>query len=548
MRLLILQFCYFLLLTNTFTYAQTNIKDYEGHWEGTFKHEHIFNFDVSLEVLGNRKYKLSISNQDFSIQKNIISSSKKTIEFALNETTFFSGMMEKNGSEINGFISSGIYFYHVTLTKNENNTYSGKWNIFLLEKLLSKAIFLSIENIHKGSFDAYPFFGDKRFAGTWCMNAQKQNNIISFQDFRTGLHFKGSLSKNTINLNILLLNKVITSVQLKKSSKEWQYPNLNSLQTKVKNNLPLKRLENDILSNKLPNIHSILVSKNGNMVYEQYFNGYTSQTPHDQRSASKSITSAITGIAIDKGLLKNENQLLYQYIPKQYQSTKDSLKSLITIKDLLTMSSGLDVSSKASEQTYQNSPNWLQTVLSAPMVYPPGTKAQYGSANPFLLGIILQKVSPTPIQLYMDQYLFKPLNIQNYAVQKDLTGQPYFAGGIYLTPRDMVKFGQLYLQQGKWNGDQIISKAWIKKSVKKYHQLDNVKNKNEYGYLWWHHSYNRENQHYTSIEARGNGGQYIVIVPKLKVVCVITAGNYNSKRTQLPETILEEHILPSLTN
>lgn len=547
MRLPFLQF-YFLLLCNVILIAQTNIKTYEGHWEGELKNQHVFNFDVTLKILDNEKYVFAISNDEFTIQKETSSSDKNILNFSINESLSFSGVLEKDGSEINGFISAGIYFYHIKLEKHSNNTYRGRWNIFILDKLLSKDIFLSIENINNGAFDAYPFFGDKRFAGTWCMNSQKKKETISFQDFRTGLHFKGKLLKNAIDLDILLSNKVITSVHLKKSTKEWQFAKYRISPQQIQNKLNLTGLEDSIQTKKLPNVHSVLISKKGNTIYENYFEGYNANIPHDQRSASKSITSAITGIAIEQGLLKNEQELLYKFIPNEYQHTKDSLKSTIKIVDLLTMSAGFDVKSKASEQTYQNSPNWLKTVLSAPLIHQPGTIAEYGSANPYLLGVAIEQITPTPTHIYMDQYLFKPLNISNYTIQKDLTGTSYFAGGIYMTPRDMLKFGELYLQKGTWKGKQILSKEWIDKSFKTYHNLTNVKDKNGYGYLWWHHSYSINKQKYESIEARGNGGQYIFIIPKLEVVCIITAGNYNSKLTQLPESIFQTYILPKLTN
>ena len=542
----LIQIVSFLLLSNLQLFAQTSITDYEGQWEGVLKNNKVFNFNISLKKLENNTFDFSISNNNFIIQKKLNSLSKDHIQLEVDESLTFKGVLEEDKSQINGFISSGVYLYHIKLEKSTNNTYQGKWDIFLLDELLSNDIFLSIENINNGKFDAYPFFGDKRFAGTWCMNSQKKNNVISFQDFRTGLQFKGKLLKNKIDLNIILANTVITSVSFKKSEKEWKFGKYLTTPKKITNTINLTRLEDSIISKKLPNIHSILIYKDEKIVYENYFDGYNANIPHDQRSASKSITSAITGIAIDNGLLKDEHQFLYDYIPNQYLKTKDSLKSKIKIKDLLTMSSGLDVTSKASEQNYQNSQDWLQTILSTPSIQSPGLIAQYGSANPYLLGIALQKVSPTPIQLFMDQNLFKPLKISNYAIQKDLAGNPYFAGGMYLTPISMLKLGKLYLQNGRWEGKQIISKKWIQKSIKNHYQLSNVKDKNSYGFLWWHNTYLSNQQKIKTIEARGNGGQYIFIIPELKSVCIITAGNYNNIKTQLPEYILQNFILHKL--
>lgn len=556
----------FFCISITTLQSQTKIKDYEGQWEGSFVNENVLNFSVSIKELENKKYEFSLHNKQFEFKKTVTTAKENYIEFTIDNNLSFTGVLEPNGSEINGFISSGFYFYHVKLAKNTQQTYVGNWDIFMLDKLLSKAIFLSIENVEGENFDAYPFFGDQRFAGTNCMNSQEQGNSITFQDMRTGLHFEGKLLNKSILLNLKIANTVITSVTLKKSKSEWVFGRYtenhqNKLKkindgwdiASLKNQLSFPQMEDSITSKKLQNTHSVLIAKKGKIIYEKYFDGFNANIPHDQRSASKSISSAITGITIDNKLIKSDAELLYDFIPKKYQYTKDRLKSTIKIKDLLTMSSGLDAvdfgikrESKASEQSYQNSPDWLKTVLEAPMINSPGTVANYGSANPYLLGEILNSISHTPLQLYMDQKLFKHLGISNYSIQKGITGKPYFGGGMYITPRDMLKFGQLYLCDGKLNGKRIITKEWVKKSFKNYRPLLNTDDKNGYGYLWWHKTYVVNGKKVKSIEARGNGGQYIFVIPTLKTVCVITAGNYRNGKTQQPEYILEKFILPSL--
>mgnify|MGYP001951232300 CR=1 FL=1 len=122
----------------------------------------------------------------------------------------------------------------------------------------------------------------------------------------------------------------------------------------------------------------------------------------------------------------------------------------------------------------------------------------------------------------------------------------YFGGGMYLSPRNMLKFGQLYLCKGKLNGKRIISKKWIEKSFKKHLILENTIEKNEYGYLWWHKTYIVKGRKIKSVEARGNGGQYIFVVPELEIICVITAGNYRNGKTKQPEKIFNNYILPAI--
>ena len=221
------------------------------------------------------------------------------------------------------------------------------------------------------------------------------------------------------------------------------------------------------------------------------------------------------------------------------------------------MSSGIDAvdyginsnpKSPAVEDNYQMTKDWTETILNSPMINIPNTKANYGSANPYLLGIAIDSVVSEPLEMFFDKNLFQKLGISNYIIQTDLKGNPYFGGGMYLTSVDMVKFGELYLYKGNLNGTQIISENWIENSFKNYLVLENTVDKNGYGYLWWHNTYKVNGKSIKSIEARGAGGQYIFVLPKLETVVVITSGNYRNGKTQQSELILEKYILPYIEN
>ena len=322
-------------------------------------------------------------------------------------------------------------------------------------------------------------------------------------------------------------------------------------------NLELKEMEKLIAKDSFPNTHSVLISRKGELIYENYFDGYNSNIPHQMKSASKSISSAIVGIAKDKSLFINVEQSIFDFLPKKYQTYKDSLKSKINLESLLTMSSGIDAvdyginanaESPAVEDNFQMTKDWTETILNSKMINRPNTKANYGSANPYLLGVAIDSIVSESLALFMDKNLFQPLKISNYVIQSDLKGKPYFGGGMYLTPKDMLKFGELYLGKGKWESKRILSKKWIKNSFKNYRNLENVQEKNGYGYLWWHNTYETKRKRIKSIEARGNGGQYIFVLPSLKTVVVITAGNYRNGKTQQPEMVFEKYILPYLEN
>lgn len=543
----------FFFILFSFSFYGQDMADYTDNWQGKIENSKTFNLKVEINNLGFEKAIFKIYNNKNSIDFPFDATTINQIKISFAENSFFAGMLSTDGTEINGFIKSGLLLYHVKLTKSNHNSYTGDWNILMVPELKTQDFYLSVENGSKNEYQAYPILGDNRFTGTWCDNFQKENDIISFSDFKTGLQFKGKLAPNTIQLGIYLGSHLITEIELKKSKSDWK---IGGFETDHKTSfLKLTEMERLILKDSLPNTHSVLISRKGKLIYENYFDGYTANIPHDMRSSAKSISSAIVGIALDQSLFKSVNQSIFDFLPTKYQAQKDSLKAKIDIQSLLTMSSGLDaidyginanLKSPATEENFQRTKDWIGTILSVPMINTPNTKANYGSANPYLLGIAMDSIITGPLELFMDRYLFQKLAISNYIIQTDLNGNPYFGGGMYLTPKDMLKFGELYLNEGKWNSKRILSKNWKKKSFRNYRVLENTKDKNGYGYLWWHHTYQVNGKSYASIEARGAGGQYIFVIPSLKIVAVITSGNFRNGKTQQPEMIFENYILPYL--
>lgn len=547
---------YFTFLT--FSLIGQNMANYTGNWEGKIENSKTFNLIVSIEDLQSGDAVFKISNDKIIINQLFKVETKQHLKISMNEGLSFNGNLSKNGKEINGFIKSGMLQYHIKLTKSKNNSFIGTWNILMVDELKSQNFYLSLENGSGDDYQAYPILGDNRFTGTWCANFQKDNDNISFVDFKTGLSFKGKLLSKNIQLGIYLESRKITQIDLKKSQTDWKIGGFSITENNPKSrNLQLLEMESLISKDSLSNTHSVIISKKGELIYENYFDGYNASIPHDMRSASKSISSAIVGIAKDKSLFRNVEQYIFDFLPQKYQIHKDSLKARIDIQSLLTMSSGLDAidygiganpKSPAVEDNYQTTSDWTETILNTPMINTPNIKANYGSANPYLLGVAIDSVITGPLELFIDKNLFEKLEISNYIIQTDMTGRPYFGGGMYLTPRDMTKFGELYLSKGKWNGKQIISKQWVEDSFKNYRFLENTVDKNGYGYLWWHHEYQFNGTSIKSNEARGAGGQYIFVLPKLETVVVITSGNYRNGKTQQPELILEQYILPYLKN
>ncbi len=556
-----------LLLTflPTITTAQ-DMASYNGEWEGKYQESHTFNFLIEIENFPSEQAKLTIRNHKAILHHTFAATDATHFEVSLGERLSLGGRLSTDGQSISAFIRSGILMYHLRLKPSGEGKYQGQWDMLMVEQLANANIYLSVENGALDQYEAYPIWGDNRFTGSWCTNFQKAGNQLRFMDFKTGLEFVGELRKEEILLDMQLAGNSICQIPLRRSTKDWQIGGLANSDFSVANDWPtadastagidatqLARLTDSIRANAFPNTHSILIAKAGELVYEENFAGYHSALPHDTRSASKSIGSAMIGIAIDQGDLPSTAARLYDWLPSEYQNMMDSLKRQIDLASLLTMSCGLDAidfglnrNSPASEGAYQSSPDWTQTILSAPILFAPNTHANYGSANPHLLGVVLDQALEQPVEFYMDEKLFQPLGIHHYIIQTDEKGSPYFGGGMYLNARDLLKFGQLYLNQGTWQGQRVIAQKWVERSFINYRPLENTIDKNGYGFLWWHHTYEAKGRTIATVEARGTGGQYIMVIPELDVVVVITAGNFRNGKTQQPEQIFERMILPAL--
>lgn len=517
-----------------FLFAQ-NMKDYNGNWKGMVESETAFSLPIEIEFPQSNTGVFRLSNANFKIEKAFDIIPDKPIRVQITDNTSFVGYQSEDG--LRGFVRSGMLFCHIDFTKKSNDKYEGSWNMLFVDKLKSRTLYLSVEEGSEDDYQAYPFFADSRFTGTWCGNFQKEGDKLRFFDLKIGLNFEGKLLGNAIELEIRLGDHIISKVSLEKYNQDWSFSKFADEEFDFSEEADLRKLESLIVKDSLINTHSVLISQKGEMIYEKYFHGYNQNLPHDTRSGSKSISSAIVGIAKRKKLFENTNQSLFDFLPAKYQVYKDSLKSAIDLQSLLTMSSGLDAidfgikrNSVASEDSYQPTPDWFETILKAPMIYKPNTHANYGSANPALLGLAVDYMISEPLELFMDKNLFQKLGISNYVIQSNAKELPYFGGGMYLTPRDMVKFGNLYLNKGKTESETILTKKWVKDSFQNYRVLENTDDKNGYGYLWWHHTYEVNGKNISTIEARGAGGQYIFVIPSLKSVVVITSGNYRNSK------------------
>lgn len=309
---------------------------------------------------------------------------------------------------------------------------------------------------------------------------------------------------------------------------------------------PIDTMTRLITVDHFKNIHAVVIVKNNKLVYENYFNGYDRDMVHNLYSASKSFTSALVGIAMDKGLMPDTNARILPHFPEYSQWFDSPEKQSITAKHLLTMSSGLscndwDQNSLAQEDKLYKRKDVLEGLFQVPMVYKPDSVAQYCSAGVMALSHIISKTTGQNYTDFAKQYLLDPLGIEQYKWtfrEKNRIDRP---DQIFLRPRDMCKFGQLYLDGGVWKGQRLISKSWVEASWKSRKRLGNT----EYGFLWWLFAGNINGEKVYVYTAKGNGGQYIFVMPTLQLVVAITGGNLNSAYGEQGHTLLYKYIIPA---
>jgi CubicO group peptidase (beta-lactamase class C family) len=310
----------------------------------------------------------------------------------------------------------------------------------------------------------------------------------------------------------------------------------------------LREMMQKIINGDYPNVHSVLIIKDGKLVFEQYFYQYTNDSVQELRSASKSIYSAITGIAITKGLIKSKDESVLSYFPEYTLGNMSDAKKRITVEDLLTQQTGLDCDisnskSAGNETEMDYSDDWVKFTLDLPMIDSPGKTGRYCSGNPITLGRIVEKTSGMPLVQFATKNLFEPLGFTNFqwSFKPDKSNAENYCQ-IYLTPREMSKFGLMYLDNGMWKGKQIVSSEWVKESFEKHSVIQGV----DYGYLWWLKYLDADGVRYFTKAAQGNGGQRIYILQEQQMVAVITGGNYNSQSPS--DELMRKYILPAFNH
>lgn len=308
-------------------------------------------------------------------------------------------------------------------------------------------------------------------------------------------------------------------------------------------------------------IGSVVVARHGKLVYEDYFEG-DAGTLRDTRSATKTITGALVGIAIAEGKLSGVRAKVLELLPQRARTIQnpDPRKQNITVEDFLTMSSPLECddwndASRGNEERMYLVEDWTQFILDLPIrgrmhlgekvdAPPYGRYFSYCTGGVFTLSEILEKATGMRTDDYAQQKLFAPLGIANVEWVYSPKNIPQTGGGLRLGSRDLLKIAQLYLDGGRWQGTRIVDQDWVRSSIQPHARIDE---NTDYGYLWWLKSFHYGDKSYPAFFMTGNGGNKVVAIPALDMTAVITSTNFNTHGMhEQTEKMLTDYILASV--
>ena len=324
---------------------------------------------------------------------------------------------------------------------------------------------------------------------------------------------------------------------------------------------PLHDMETAIGAGEFKKIGSVLVARRGKLVYEGYFDG-DATTLRDTRSATKSITDILIGIAIKEKKLGGVDARILALLPERARKIQnpDPRKDKITIEDFLTMSSPLECddwndASRGNEERMYVIEDWAQFILDLPVrgrmhvgehpeAPPYGRYFSYCTGGVFTLSEILRKATGVRTDHYAQEKLFGPLGITDAQWVYSPMNIPQTGGGLRLTSRDLLKVAELYRSGGVWRGTRIVDEDWVKVSTQPHARIDED---TEYGYLWWLKSFKSNGKGHPAFLMNGNGGNKVAVFPVLDLAVIITSTNYNTRGMhEQTDKLLTDYILPAV--
>jgi CubicO group peptidase (beta-lactamase class C family) len=306
-----------------------------------------------------------------------------------------------------------------------------------------------------------------------------------------------------------------------------------------------------------PNFHGILIARHGKLVLEEYFHGFSAERPHETRSAAKSMAAILAGAAMYAGapidLSTPVFNVLYDGKPP---ADLDPRKQSITLENLLTMSSGLDCNdgddttpgSENNMQSQMKDPDWRHFTMNVPMAREPGSLSLYCAGGSNLVGGVLSKATGKSAQELFDTLVTRPLHCNRYYMNLAPNGDIYLGGGMHFLPRDFMKFAQLMLNGGTWDGRRILARDFVQKAIStETHITDHSHGVRKYGYLFWINDYNYKNRKVEAFFLGGNGGQIVMGIPELDLAMAFYGGSYGDKGTfQAQDDYVPNFILPAV--
>ena len=313
-----------------------------------------------------------------------------------------------------------------------------------------------------------------------------------------------------------------------------------------------------VINGGFEGIDAVAIARNNKLVlYEQMpraldqFDAWVNNTDksrHVLHSTSKSVTSALVGIAIDRGAIASTNVSFYSLFNYGAYDNWDPRKEDMTLEDALTMRLGIEWDEWSLPYTNpnndlvfleNNNTDWTKALLDRPVTSDPGTTFAYNTAATIAIGQAVENATGLPLAEFANQYLFYPMQITTAVWWRSPTGLPVGGSGLFLRARDMLKFGQLYVDDGAWQGEQLISPEWIADTVVRRVDISEWATYSEaYGFQWWLDDLNHNGEPVETWVTAGYGGQYIFCVPSLDLVVAFTGHNYANLYTMVQSYIL----------
>lgn len=323
----------------------------------------------------------------------------------------------------------------------------------------------------------------------------------------------------------------------------------------------LQEMDAAIKQGKFQQITSVLIARHGKLVHETYYDEAGQQALRNTRSATKTITAMLTGAAIDRGYIASVKSPILPLLQfPQPLANPDPRKAKISVEDLLTMSSLMECDdqnpySRGNEERMYLIEDWLKFFLDLPIkgfpawskkpeASPFGRAFSYCTAGSTALGALIQQATKMPLTEFADKTLFAPLGIEQREWQYSPLGLAQGGGGLSLRSRDLLKLGQLLANGGNWQGQQVLSQAWVQASVSPQAQVDEQR---QYGYLLWKYAYQSKSGQYAAYQMAGSGGNKVVVFPELDIVVVVTTTNFGARNPhQISDKLISDFVLGAI--